>query len=240
MENLTEMALAKGKPIAANGEIPSKFIDPETGEVRIDALVKSYREMEQQLSQRVRIPGPEDDDDAKTRFRAAMGVPDAPEGYTFDNDRIGFDPEPGITQRLHAAGFTQEQAQLVYELAGEHLAPMVQVAAADFEAERQEAKLVGHFGGEDRWKEAARQMRKWGEKRLNPDTLNALSCTHEGCLALHKMMQDDAPPIFQGEADGQDVTLEGLRKLMQDPRYWRDNDPKVVEQVSAGFKRLYD
>lgn len=240
MESLTEMAVASGAISKTTPEIPAKFIDQKTGEVRVAALVKSYLEMERQLAQRVRVPQPDDGEDAHASFRAALGVPDAPDGYQFDMDRIGFEPEDGITERLHAAGLTQEQAQIVYELAGEHLSPMVEVAAADFEAERQEAKLVNYFGGKDRWQEAARQLRTWGKKRLHPDTMQALSCTHEGCLAMHKMMQDDAPAVFQGEADGEQVSLEGLRKLMQDPRYWREKDPKVVEQVSAGFKRLYD
>lgn len=221
-------------------EVPAKFVNPETGEIRLDMLVKSYLFLERQMSARMPVPDVDDDDVAKARFRAAIGVPEGPDGYTFDIDRIGFDPDPEVTERLHTAGMTQDQAQMVYELAGEHLSPMVEMAAAEFETERQEGRLVDHFGGKDRWQEAARQMRAWGKKRLHPETMNALSCTHEGCLALHKMMEADAPSIFQGEAQGEQITLDGLRTLMRDPRYWRDNDPQVVEQVSSGFRRLYD
>lgn len=31
-----------------------------------------------------------------------------------------------------------------------------------------------------------------------------------------------------------------LRKLMDDPRYWRDQDPSYVEMIRQGFRDLYD
>ena len=30
-----------------------------------------------------------------------------------------------------------------------------------------------------------------------------------------------------------------LRNLMQDPRYWKHQDPEIVKRVEEGFKRLY-
>ena len=30
-----------------------------------------------------------------------------------------------------------------------------------------------------------------------------------------------------------------LRNLMQDPRYWKHQDPEIVKRVEDGFKRLY-
>lgn len=30
-----------------------------------------------------------------------------------------------------------------------------------------------------------------------------------------------------------------LRQLIQNPKYWRDQDPEIVKRVEEGFKRLY-
>jgi predicted nucleic acid-binding Zn-ribbon protein len=34
-------------------------------------------------------------------------------------------------------------------------------------------------------------------------------------------------------------TEDELRKVIDDPRYWRDGDPELMRSVSEGFKRLY-
>ena len=31
-----------------------------------------------------------------------------------------------------------------------------------------------------------------------------------------------------------------LRRLLQSPKYWRDQDPETVKRVEEGFKRLYE
>ena len=42
----------------------------------------------------------------------------------------------------------------------------------------------------------------------------------------------------QGAADGPPDEA-ALRRMMQDPRYWRQRDPAFVQQVTEGFRRLY-
>ena len=36
------------------------------------------------------------------------------------------------------------------------------------------------------------------------------------------------------------TTEEKIRKMMQDPKYWRDRDPETIKKVSAAFNELYD
>src|SRR3954469_9445816 len=71
-----------------------------------------------------------------------LGVPDTPDGYCIDCGHGLFDADPVLNHKLHAAGFTPDQAQLVYDLAAERLVPMIQQIAFEFEAEREVARLI--------------------------------------------------------------------------------------------------
>lgn len=35
------------------------------------------------------------------------------------------------------------------------------------------------------------------------------------------------------------IDEQSLKNLMRDPRYWKHQDPEIVEQVRAGFRELY-
>lgn len=62
-------------------EVPEKFWDAERGEVRVDALLASYRALERRLSARFAPPADDAPEEERARFRRALGVPEAPEGY---------------------------------------------------------------------------------------------------------------------------------------------------------------
>lgn len=222
--------------------VPKKFQDPKTGAVKVDALLRSYKELERRLGN----AGParaETGDDAgvdRTAALRALGWPETPEAYRIDilEDFLGRDPE--MEQLLHEAGFTEEQVQLVYDLAADRLAPlMIEVANAAHGA-GDAARLEAHFGGKDRWREIRRQIRKWGEKTLPPDAFQALSGSYDGVLAMHRMMQTgEEPGLAKGGTGGEALTETQLKKLMNDPRYWRDHDPALTRKVDEGFRRLY-
>jgi hypothetical protein len=148
-EDLLQAAPANAK--ARPGDVPEKFWDAETGALRVDALLKSYRELERRLSQRAAPPaddaGPED----LLRFRQTMGIPEAPEAYSINEPHELCCADAEVNKRLHAAHFSNAQAQLVYDLAAERLVPLIAEAAAQFEADRQRERLSAHFGGEDRF-----------------------------------------------------------------------------------------
>jgi Phage T7 capsid assembly protein len=153
-ENLLEAGLAEaqrsegpdspalsGERMSRPAGLPDKFWDERTGQVRVDALIKSYLELERKLS----ASGNRD-------------VPSGPEHYNINvtSDLLGVDAE--VNRRLHGAGFSQQQAQLVYDLACDRLMPMIAELASVFEAESQIQRLTQHFGGEERWREIARQI----------------------------------------------------------------------------------
>ncbi|MBK4718487.1 hypothetical protein JJL56_06370 [Azospirillum sp. YIM DDC1] len=218
--------------------VPEKFRDPETGAVRVEALLKSYLELERKLS----APAPALDSGGGERpdLLTAPGVPDGPEGYCIACDHGLFEPDPAINGRLHGAGFTPDQAQLVYDLAAERLVPLIQELAAEFQAEREVERLSAQFGGAERWREVSRQLHAWAVKNLPPAAVEGLSTTYEGVMALHRMMTGGEPAALSMPAGAPSAGGEAeLQAMMRDPRYWRDRDPAVVSKVTDGFRRLY-
>jgi hypothetical protein len=203
--------------------LPDKFWDEERNEVRLDALIKSYVELEKKLGS-----------------AAARQMPSRPEEYTIKLKNDFITPDPDVNRLLHAAGFSQEQVQLVYDLACDRLMPLVGEIAALFEAQAQVERLQEEFGGEKRWREVARQLDAWGRKHLPERIYEALSTTYEGVIAMHRMMTGSEPGLRGSTSIGGEVLSDAsLKQLMRDPRYWRDQDPLIVERVREGFRRLY-
>ena len=203
--------------------IPDKFWDEEAGEVRLEALAKSYGELERKLG-----------------GLAGRGVPDTAEAYEIDPGKGPIGSDPAVNARLHEAGFSQDQAQLVYELANTYLPALVGQVAGEFEARNQVDRLVRHYGGPERWRETARQLATWGREKLPGEVFEALSCTYEGVLALERMMGHGEPFLGAGgNASGLGFSEGDLKEMMRDPRYWRERDPAVVGKVRDGFKRLF-
>jgi hypothetical protein len=246
-EDLLETALAEGGEAAKDAtaatprrppEVPEKFWDAERGAVRLDALLKSYRALERRLSQRLAPPPEDAPEEEKRRYRRALGVPETPEEYAIEARHELCGPDPEINARLHAAGFTCAQAQLVYDLAAERLLPLVAEAAQALETERELDRLRAHFGGEERFRRVAAQLAAWGRARLPASVFDALASTYEGVLTLQRMMQKEEPALAR-DAEAQDAPDEAaLRALMRDPRYWRTREPEFVRRVTEGFRRL--
>jgi len=203
--------------------LPEKFWDADNGQLRTDSLVKSYLSLEQKLG-----------------ALAGRGVPDSADSYDIKMDDALFASDPEINAKLHASGFSQDQAQAVYDLAAEYMSPMVFDVAAEFQAQGQINRLVEKFGGEKKWQETAGQLKQWGSKKFPDDVFQALSSTYEGVLTLHKMMDSGEPGLMEGAGAVNDHTSEAsLQQMMQSPRYWRDHDPATVERVRDGFRRLF-
>jgi len=203
--------------------LPEKFWDEEAGSLRADALVNSYLALEQKLGA------------AET-----SGMPERPDGYSIETEEGAPGADAAVNQRLFEAGFSQDQAQLVYDLAGEYLAPMVADMASEFVTRTETEKLARHFGGEQRWQEISGQLRDWGKANLSDEVYRGLSATFDGVKTLHDMMSRREPEILrQGGGAGAPESEAGLRALMNDPKYWRDHDPAIVQRVKAGFERLY-
>lgn len=240
-EDLLETALAEGaapETSARPEDVPEKFWDAEAGAVRVDALLKSYRELERRLSQRIAPPSDDAPEDERIRFRRAIGVPDGPDGYEIAPKHELCCADDDINRRLHEAGFSKAQAQLVYDLAAERLLPLIAEAAGQFESERQIETLRDHFGGEERFRRIAAQITAWGRSNLPAPVMEALSTTAEGVIALHRMMEGKEPGLARRGEEPAAADEGELRAMMRDPRYWRTREPEFVRRVTDGFRRM--
>lgn len=220
--------------------VPEKFWDAERGEVRTEALARSYRELESKLGRMVPLPRDASDTAALARLRRALGWPERPEDYDIRPPDPLIERDPELERRLHAAGFTGEQAQLVYELAAERLLPAVAEAVGELQAAQERAELEAHFGGAEAFAQVARQIRTWAERHLDPEEYATLAASARGVLALHAMMRSDEPEIAGAAGEGGvPLTEQALQEMMRDPRYWRDRDPEFVARVTRGFQELF-
>jgi len=222
--------------------LAARFRDPMTGQLDAGALLTAFADLLRRARSMVAVPGPDADEGVRARFRRALGVPDDPNAYRVElrHPRLAVDPE--VNRRLHAAGFTPEQVQVVYDLAAERVVPAMEAMSADHRAETDLAELVRHFGGEDRWGQISRQLCAWGKAHLPRDVYRALSATREGVLVLYRMMAEGEPGMVSGDGGASGAGGDGeadLKALMRDPRYWKHRDPAVLRRVAEGFRRLY-
>lgn len=106
---------------------------------------------------------------------------------------FGVDNE--LNAKLHEKGFTNDQVQIVYDLAAEKMVPLVIAMAADYRADREIEKLEQQFGGADKWREVSRQLLAFGQKNLPADVLDTLSSSFEGVMSLRRMMKNEEPGL---------------------------------------------
>jgi hypothetical protein len=220
--------------------VPEKFWDAEAGCVRADALLKSYLEIERKLGSMIALPADETDREGYSRLHRALGVPDSPGDYQITSRSELLESSPELNAKLHAAGFTPQQAQLVYDLAADHLLPLVDELLDEFGSARDSERLANRFGGTEAWRALAGQIKTWGHASLSDEVFQTLSGSYDGVLAMHQMMQAREPAVLRdgdGAQAGPDENT--LSQMMRDPRYWRDRDPDVIAKVTEGFRRLY-
>ncbi|MDB5477730.1 MAG: hypothetical protein JWM96_225 [Alphaproteobacteria bacterium] len=217
-----------------SNKIPDKFFDKEKNEIRVDALLKSYLELEKKLAQKPAAEKP-----PAEIIHNLLDIPASPNEYKITISHDMFTTDDEINQRLFEKGYTNEQAQFLYDLAAEKMVPLILDISREFEAERQLEKLNTAFGGKERFREVSRQLLAYGKKNLPKDVLDSLASTYEGVMALYRMMQTGKPLGVQAPTENTGVDETALRAMMRDPKYWRDKDSAFIQKVSDGFRQVF-
>ncbi len=167
-------------------------------------------------------------------------MPKSYKEYSLDYKSPLFESDDEVLERFFNAGFNNNQAQLVYDLANERILPYIKEMASEFESKKQREKLVQYFGSEEKFAEVSRQISMFAQKQFAKEVYDALGSTSEGVIALYKMMGSNEPSINKESAGVEVLNEETLTKMMQDPRYWQTKDSDYIAKITKGFERLYD
>lgn len=215
-------------------KIPEKFLN-EDGSLNTDSLLKSYGELEKKLGTMVSIPNSESDDGARERFNRAIGVPDDASQYP-SNDMFDDD---SVKQKFHDMGLTCTQVEQIYALANEFLSPLLSDLFDVKNETNAYHELKNFFGGDDKMYDALRAINSFGEKFLPHDAFESLCSTPQGIQSVYRMMQSMEPHIETQKNESENLSDNDLRRMMRDPKYWRDHDDEYVRKIENGFKKLY-
>lgn len=241
--------------------IAEKFWDAEKGEVRVEALAKSYSEAEKRMSG---LRAAHRADFEKELFGKR---PETPEGYQIappekmpdhvvmlekfepgmplEEGKVYFaadatDPMWGKVQAIaHRAGLSQEEfsAEIV-PLIAEAMGHRVPTAEERALANREFEASLGENGPL-----RAEHLRGWLRGQVGEDKARAIAGainSKAAVEAFEDLMIAAGGARFSSTAAGAAAarqTEEELRSMMRDPRY--ESDPAYQKQVTEGWRRLY-
>lgn len=215
-------------------KIPEKFLNQD-GTLNTDSLLKSYNELEKKIGTMVSVPKEDADNDTRERFNRAIGVPDDASQYPinemFDDD--------SLRQKFHDIGLTCPQVEQIYAIANEFLSPLISDLFVMKNETEALTELKNFFGGEEKMHDALRAINAFGEKFLPHDAFESLSSTAQGIQGIYKMMQSMEPHIETQKNETMNLSDNDLRRMMRDPKYWRDHDEEYIRKIENGFKKLY-
>ena len=215
-------------------KIPEKFLNKD-GTLNTDALLKSYTELEKKIGTMISVPTSESDSELRAKFNRAIGVPENANEYPtcpmFDDD--------SLREKFLEIGLTSSQVEKIYDIANEFLSP---VLSDLFEIKNESdaiSELKNFFGGTEKMYDALRAINTFGEKYLPHDAFDAMCSSPQGIQGIYKMMQSMEPSVQTDDGGEKILSDDELRRMMRDPKYWRDMDPEYVRKIENGFKKLY-
>lgn len=214
--------------------IPEKFLNND-GTLNTDALVRSYKELEKKIGGMVSIPSADADDETRQKFNRAIGVPSSASEYPTNEL---YDDEM-LRQKFFDLGLTCNQVSEIYNIANEFLSPLISEIFSVQDESNAITQLQNFFGGNEKMQHALREINTFGERFLPHDAFAELCSTPQGIQSIYKMMQSMEPNVHTENSASDNLTDSDLRRMMRDPKYWRDNDVEYIRKIENGFKKLY-
>ncbi len=214
--------------------IPEKFLNKD-GTLNSDALLKSYAALEKKIGTMVSVPDADSDDDARARFNHAIGVPDNADAYPASDM---FD-DAGVREKFLEIGLTTTQVEKIYQIAEEFLSPVLSDLFSMQATANATSELKEFFGGAEKMNDALNAINDFGARFLPADAFESMCSSVQGIQGLYRMMQSMEPSVQTNQNTRENLSDDQLRRMMRDPKYWRDADPEYVRKIENGFKKLY-
>ncbi|MBQ2005348.1 MAG: hypothetical protein II219_00895 [Alphaproteobacteria bacterium] len=191
--------------------------------------------MKKKIGTMITVPNEKSDETIRNQFNRAIGVPESADEYPTNEL---FDDE-NLRKKIHEIGLTSPQVEKIYSIADEFLSPILtEIFSAQHEQSAMH-ELKNFFGSIEKMNDALHAINEFGTRFLPHDAFDALCATPDGIRGLYNMMQSMEPNIEIQNSSDKDLTENELRRMMCDPKYWRDNDVEYIRKIENGFKKLY-
>ena len=219
--------------------LAANFWDTEKNEIKISDLIADHSnlskfktETEERFKERPESP-------EKYELRLPEGV-ELPEGLEFE-----FQPDSPLAQMARQIAFDSGRGQkgfdeLVAAFVQHEISKDAEDKTAIEETYKAEMQKLGERGKERT--DAADAFLKANLSEDEYDAINSIATSAIGVQAIEKLMslsKDKAPQVPDGNTGAPKLTLAELKSMQADPKYWREQDPAFIKQVSEGFKQLY-
>lgn len=214
--------------------LPEKFWNPDLKSPRAEVMAKSFTELEGKFREKTDV--------LKAEIHAEMRA-GAPEEYEInlsedlklpENVELDFGKDDPLISWFSSFAKEQGMNQETFDKA---LNEYVGIEVSNMPDVQSEISKLGDHG-QDR----LLRVHSWLESKLSEDELGSLSpllSSASQVEALEKLMKSSGPADFEGDSGSTGLTLEELRAMQNDPRYYQQKDPAFIKKVEDGYKRLY-
>jgi len=178
----------------------------------------------------------------REEIRAEMSAA-APEKYEFnlsedlkipDNVDLDFSAEDPMVDWFF--GFAKENG-MSQETVDKAINEYIGIELGNMTDMKGEIEKLGDHG-QDR----LLRVHNWLESKLSAEQLTAMNPLLNSAAqveSLEVLMKTAGPADFDADAGGAPLSLDELRSMQNDKRYWQDKDPAFIKTVSDGYARLY-
>jgi hypothetical protein len=248
-DGVTPAAAPSPAPAAADKParpewIPEKFWDADGGAPRVEDLAKSYQKLES-----IHGSAEKFEETIKARFEEERraGLPQKPEEYT-----------PELPQELWPEGtkgeintddplvkFWQQTAHKYGLSKDDFSAGVAEFIKADMAARASIKEEVAKLG--ENAEARVKAVDTWLASSLDKEAYGAFAkyaISADFIRGLEVLMQKSGGTVPANDdpsatTSGSGMTIEQLKELQKDPRYWKHGDKEIVEKVQAGYRALF-